>query len=139
MTTELWRMGASDLAQAIRTKQVSSREVVLAFLDRIEAVNSKVNAVTVVLTESALESAAVADRAVANEEPLGPLHGVPMTVKENIELTGSATTQGVTALKDAVPPVDAPQIAQLKAAGAIPIARTNMPDFGLRWHTDSVL
>jgi amidase len=64
---------------------------------------------------------------------------VPVTVKENIDLAGSATTQGVTALADMVPPLDAPAIAHLRAAGAIPFARTNMPDIGLRWHTDNEL
>src|SRR5579864_109486 len=98
MTTELWRWSASDLAQAIRTKHVSSREIVQAHLDRIESVNSKVNAVTVVLSETALLAADAADRAVAANESLGPLHGVPITVKENIELTGSACTQGNVAL-----------------------------------------
>jgi amidase len=64
---------------------------------------------------------------------------VPITVKENIELAGSAYTEGVLALKDAVPPIDAPHMAQMRAAGAIPIGRTNLPDFGLRWHTDNDL
>ena len=139
MSTELWRWGAAELAQAIRTKEVSAREVVQAHLDRIAAVNDKVNAVTVVLGESALAGADAADRSVAAGGPLGPLHGVPITVKENIEMVGSAYTEGVLALKDAVPPVDAPHVAQVKAAGAIPIGRTNLPDFGLRWHTDNDL
>lgn len=139
MATELWRWSATDLAQAIRTKEVSAREVVQAHLDRIEAVNDKVKAITVVLGESALEAADAADRSVAAGEPPGPLHGVPITVKENIELVGSAYTEGVPAMKDAVPSIDAPQVAQLKAAGAIPIGRTNLPDFGLRWHTDNAL
>ncbi len=135
MTTELWRRGAADLAEGIRTKQFSSREVVQAHLDRIAAVNRQVNAVTVVLGDSALEAADAADRAVAMGLSLGPLHGVPFTVKDNIEMVGTACTQGVAALKDALPPVDAPQIAQLKAAGAIPIGRTNLPNFGLGWDT----
>jgi amidase len=139
MSTELWRWSAAALAQAIRAKQVSAREVIQAHLDRIEAVNLKVNAVTTVLGESALAAADAADRAVAAGGPLGPLHGVPITVKENIELVGSAYTEGVLALKDAVPPIDAPHVAQVKAAGAIPIGRTNLPDFGLRWHTDNAL
>ncbi|MBI5946687.1 MAG: hypothetical protein HY875_00940 [Chloroflexi bacterium] len=138
MAGELWRMGASDLAAAIRTKKVSSREVVEAHLRRIEAVNPKVNAVTVVL-DDAIRNAEAADRALAAGGELGPLHGVPFTVKENIDLTGSATTQGLVAMKDAVPPVDAPHIQQIKAAGGIPIGRTNLPDFGMRWHTDNGL
>ncbi len=139
MEGELWRMGASALAEAIRAKKITSREAVEAHLARIERVNPAVNAVTVVLAESALAAAAAADRAIAAGADVGPLHGVPMSVKENIDVTGSATTQGLVALKDALPSMDAPHIAQLKAAGAIPIARTNLPDVGLRYHTDNAL
>ncbi len=139
MATEWWRLGASDLAKAIRTRKASSREVVQAHLDRIAAVNPRLNAVTVVLADEALSAADAADRAVAGGGEIGPLHGVPMTVKENIDVTGTATTQGLPAMAEAIPPVDAPHIRQLKAAGAILIGRTNLPDFGLRWHTDNGL
>jgi amidase len=132
-------MGVTELAEAIRQKQVSSREVIQAHLDRIEAINPTVNAVTVTLAESALAAADKADQQLATGTAVGPLHGVPMTVKENINLAGSATTYGIVAFKDLMPPGDSPHIAQLKAAGAIPIGRTNMPDFGLRWHTDNAL
>ncbi len=139
MESELWRMGAAALAEAIREKQVSSREVVEAHLARIEQVNPAVNAITVVLAETALEAADSADRLVTAGGPLGPLHGVPFTVKENIDLAGSGTTNGLVAMKDAAPPVDGPQIMQIKAAGGIPIGRTNLPEFGLRWHTGNDL
>lgn len=139
MSNEPWRLGAADLAAAIRSKKLSSREVVQSHLDRIAAVNPKLNAVTVTLAESALAAADAADHAVAAGGTLGPLHGVPFTVKENIDLAGSATTQGIVAMAEAVPPVDAPHIAQIRIAGAIPIGRTNLPDFGLRWHTDNEL
>jgi amidase len=139
MAGELWSMGATELAAAIRGKKASSREVVEAHLARIAQVNPAVNAVTVVLADAALATADAADRAVAAGEPLGPLHGVPFTVKENIDLAGSATTQGLKALADAMPPLDAPQVAAIKAAGGIAIGRTNLPDFGLRWHTDNEL
>ena len=129
MASELWRMGVTELAEAIRQKQVSSREVIQAHLERIEAINPTANAVTVPLAESALAAADKADRQLATGHAVGPLHGVPMTVKENINLAGSATTYGLVAFKDFMPPGDAPHIAQLKAAGAIPIGRTNMPDF----------
>jgi amidase len=137
--TELWRLGASELAAAIRAHTVSSREVIEAHLARIEAANAGVNAITRVLTEDALQAADQADQRSAVGETRGPLHGVPFTVKENIDVAGSPTTQGVAALAEAVPVIDAPQIANLRDAGAIPIARTNLPDFGLRWHTDNAL
>ena len=76
---------------------------------------------------------------MADGARLGPLHGVPFTVKENIDVAGTPTTQAVPALAEAVAPVDAPQVERLRAAGAIPIGRTNLPDFGLRVHTDSWL
>ncbi|MCK9520896.1 MAG: amidase [Dehalococcoidia bacterium] len=139
MADELWRHGASELATMIRERQVRAREVLEAHLSRIEQVNPKLNAVTVVLGDEAMAAAEVADRAVEAGEPLGALHGVPLSVKENIDLAGSATTQGLVAMAEAIPPLDAPHIAQLRAAGAIPFARTNLPDFGLRWHTDNAL
>lgn len=127
----LWRRSASELAALIRSRQVSSREVVTAHIERIEAVNGTINAVTRVLVDSALAAADAADR----REPTGPLHGVPFTIKENIDLTGTPTTQGVPALAEAVASVDAPVVERMKAAGAIALARTNMPEFGLRIST----
>lgn len=137
--TELWGLGAVELAAAIRDGRVSSREVVQAHLARIEAVGPAVNAVVRVLADEALTAADGADRRLAAGEPVGPFHGVPITVKENVDVAGSPTTQGVPALVEAIPDVDAPQVAHLRAAGAIPIGRTNLPDFGLRWHTDNAL
>jgi len=123
----------------IRDRQVSSREVVQAHLDRVAQVNPYLNAIVRLLPEEALVAADAADRAVADGARLGPLHGVPVTVKENIDLAGTPTTQAVPALAEAVAPVDAPQVERLRAAGAIPFGRTNLPDFGLRVHTDSSL
>jgi amidase len=139
MTQEIWRWSASQIAEAIKKKEISSCEAVEAHLSRIAEVNSKVNAIVLVLEESALTMAEAADRAVATGDELGPLHGVPITIKENIDLFGSATTHCVPAFAQAVPPVDAPHVAHMKKAGAIPIGRTNLPDFGLRWHTDNEL
>ncbi|MDP6346483.1 MAG: amidase [Alphaproteobacteria bacterium] len=135
MTVQPWHQSAGSLAEAIREKRLSSQEVIQAHLDRIRAVNSEINAVTVVLEEDALRLAREADQKIAAGEDVGPLHGVPITVKENIDLVGSATTHGIVALKDAMPSTDAPVVTHLKRAGAIPIGRTNLPDFGLRWHT----
>jgi amidase len=101
---ELWRLSVTELAGAIGSRRVSSREVVEAHLRRIEAVNPLINAVTVVLAEQALQAAKAADRASADGEQLPPFHGVPFTVKENIDLAGTATTQGAKALADAYPP-----------------------------------
>lgn len=134
-----WRMSAGQLAAAVRAKAISAREVIESHLARIAEVNPSVNAITVPLADDALAAADAADRALAAGDEVGPLHGVPMTVKENIDVAGSATTNGLVLLKDAVAPADAPHIARLKAAGAIVIGRTNMPDVGLRFHTDNAL
>jgi amidase len=137
--SELWRKGAVELAAMIRDREVSSREVVQAHLDRIEAVNPALNAIVRLLPDEALAAADAADRAVADGAALGPLHGVPCTVKENIDLAGTPTTQAIPALAEAIASDDAPQVERLRAAGAIPLGRTNLPDFGLRVHTDSSL
>jgi amidase len=138
-TTDLWRMSALELAGAIRSRRASSREVVEAHLRRIEAVNASVNAVAMVLAEQALEAARAADRAAAGGGDLPRFHGVPFTVKSNIDVAGTPTTQGVAALAGAYPQTDAPIVERMKAAGAIPIGRTNLPNFGVRWHCDSEL
>jgi amidase len=135
MTNELWKMSATDLAALIRSRQVSSREVIESHLERIDAVNNKVNSITVVLADSALEAADKADKS----ESSGPLHGVPFTIKENIDCIGSATTNGVPLLAEAMPPIDAPVVERMKAAGGIPLARTNLPEMGLRITTDNPL
>ncbi len=132
-------MGAAQLARAIAETTVSSVEVIDAHLARIEAVNPSVNAIVKVLAEQARAMAIEADAKVKSGAPLGPLHGVPFTIKENIDMAGLPTTWGVPALAEAIVPMDAPVVERMKAAGAIPLARTNLPDFGLRLHTDSAL
>ena len=138
-TTDLWRMSAIELAGLIRSKKASSQEVIEAHLRRIEAVNPCINAVTCVLAEQALEAAKAADRVIAAGDDLGPFHGVPFTVKANIDLAGTPSTNGVKALANAYPALDAPIVERLKGAGAIPIGHTNMPDLAISWHTDSEL
>jgi len=137
--TELWKRSAKELAALIASRKASSAEVVDAHLARIEAVNPTVNAVVRVLADEALAAAAAADRKVASGAPLGRLHGVPCTVKENIDMAGLPTTWGVPALAGARAPLDAPVVERMRAAGAIPIGRTNLPDMALRVHTDSTL
>src|SRR4051794_11761603 len=132
---EIWELGAARQAAAIRTRELSSREVVTAHLERIQAVNPELNALRVVLAEQALAAAGEADR----RTPTGPLHGVPVAVKENIDVAGLATTWGVEALQGAIAPADAPVVANLRAAGAIVLVRGHMADFALRWHTDGVV
>jgi amidase len=137
--SELWTLGACELARLVRAREVSARDVVQAHLDRIAEVNPALNAVTDVLAEQALTAADAADSALGRGTAAGPLTGVPMTVKENIDVAGSATTLGIAALRGAVARQDAPHIGELRAAGAIPVGRGNMPEFGMRWHTTNEL
>ena len=139
MSNELWRKGALELAGMIARKEVSSREVVAAHLARIDDVNPRLNAIVRRLDDSALAAADEADKAVAAGARLGAFHGVPLTVKENIDLAGTPTTQSLPILADAVSPIDAPVVERMRAAGAIPIGRTNLPDLGLRVTTESSL
>lgn len=138
VATDLWRIGARELGALVAGKKVSVREVVEAHVQRIQAVNPAVNAVTTLL-EDALADADAKDALLAGRAGMGPLFGVPFSVKENIDVKGSATTEGVRSLKGNVVDADSPHVGMLRRAGAIPIARTNMPDFGLRFHTDNDL
>jgi amidase len=137
--SEIWQLSATELAQRIARRQLSSAEVVNAHLARIDAVNPALNAVVRVLGDQAREAADLADRRLAVGETIGPLHGVPFTVKENIDMAGLPTTWGVPILAEAVVPMDAPVVERMRAAGAIPIGRTNLPDMALRIHTASSL
>jgi amidase len=137
--SEIWQLSASELADRIARRQLSSIEVVDAHLARIDAVNPSLNAVVRVLADEARASAISADKRLAAGGISGPLHGVPFTVKENIDMAGLPTTWGVPALAQAVVPTDAPVVERMRAAGAIPIGRTNLPDMALRPHTISSL
>lgn len=135
--TDLTSASATGLAALVRSGRASALEVVEAHLARIGAVNPRLNAVTEVLGDEALAAARRADQRRARGEAAGPLDGVPFTVKENIDVAGSATTWGSAALIGNRAAVDAPVVARLREAGAIPLARTNLPDFAFRWHTES--
>ncbi|WP_407551273.1 amidase [Streptomyces sp. Pv4-95] len=138
--TELWALEASELAKLMASGEVSAAETVDAHLERIAAVNPRVNAVTRLLADSARQAARETDRRRAAGERLGPLAGVPFTVKENLHVAGSATTHGVPYFRDRVAQADAPPVRRLRAAGAIPIGRTNMPDLAIAGvHTTSQL
>jgi Amidase len=114
---------ATELAALIRTKQLSSREVVQAHLDRIKTINPKVNAIVTLLAEEALEGADAADKAVKNGETLGPLHGVPFTIKDAIDTAGVLTQRASKIFAGNIPEKDATVMTRFKAAGAIPLPR----------------
>ncbi|SFS14225.1 amidase [Microbacterium sp. cf046] len=134
-----WQQSMTEIADAVRAGRATATEIVDAHLARIAEMNPVVNAVTVVFGDRARALAAEIDARLAAGEAVGPLAGVPFSVKENIDLEWSATTNGWPLLADAVPSGNATMVQRLMDAGAIPIARGNMPDLGLRWDTDNDL
>jgi len=132
-------MSASDLSAAIRAKRVSPVEVVKAVLDRIERLNPRLNAYCTVTAESARREAAAAEATVMRGDALGPLHGVPVSVKDLVITRGVRTTFGSRIYENNVPQEDAPLVERLKAAGAILVGKTTTPEFGWKGVTDSPL
>ncbi len=139
MSEALWRWPAHQLADAIRRGAVSAREATASALARVEAVNPTLNAIVDVLADEAFAAADAADAARSSGRALGVLHGVPVTVKVNVDLRGRATTNGVVAFKDLVATEDSPVVANLRRAGAVIIGRTNTPAFSVRWFTENDL
>jgi aspartyl-tRNA(Asn)/glutamyl-tRNA(Gln) amidotransferase subunit A len=138
MTKEIIFSDATKLAELIRTKEVSPVEVVQAHLDRIAAVNPKINAI-VTLADGALKAAKAAEAAVLAGDELGPLHGVPFTVKDSIDTADVATQRGSPIFKGRVPDVDATSVARMKRAGGILLAKTNLPEFSYWIESDNLL
>ncbi len=125
----VWQWSALETAAAIRAGAISSVEVVEAHIGRMRAVNPELNAVVVDLSEEALKAANDADKARSKKAPLGALHGVPITIKENVDYAGRPNPNGVPALMKQIAPSDAPVVRNLKKAGAIVLGLTNTPEF----------
>ena len=128
--SEICFMTARDLVQAIRERELSAREVMVAHLEQIESYNPKVNAIVTLLPERALESADRADQAVAQGEALGQLHGLPIAHKDLFPTKGIRTTFGSPIFADFVPEQDALIVERIRSAGALTIGKTNTPEFG---------
>ncbi|NIR58121.1 MAG: amidase [Gammaproteobacteria bacterium] len=134
---ELAFMSVSRAARAIRRRTVSSRELVEACLARIEAVNPWLNAVVVRDADAARRAAERADVALARGAPSGPLHGVPMTIKDSLDTAGMVTTYGLAERADTVPARDATAVARARAAGAILVGKTNTPPLTFSFETSN--
>ncbi|MEZ5751571.1 MAG: amidase family protein [Paracoccaceae bacterium] len=134
--TNLWQMSATELTALTRAGEVSATEAVRSAVDRMRAVNPSLNAVVMDLGDEAMEEARRLD---AHDGPRGPLHGVPVTIKVNVDQVGWPTTNGIPALKDWIAKADAPLVKNLKEAGAVVIGRTNTPEFSFRADTDNPL
>ena len=135
-TAPLWQWSATDIVTGIQEGAISATEVTEAAIARMEAVNPDLNAVVENLADEARVQAADLD---ASDAPKGALHGVPVTIKINVDQKGHATSNGVPAFKDIIALEDAPVVRNLKAAGAVVIGRTNTPEFSFRADTDNPL
>jgi amidase len=130
---------ATKLAKAIRAKEISSREAVDAYLKRIDEVNPKLNAVVQISQEKAYDQALKADETLAHGDILGPLHGVPMTLKDSFDSEGIVSTGGTMGRNAFVPFQDASVMTRLYAAGAILLGKTNTPEFTLSYETHNLI
>jgi len=136
---DLWRLSATDIAALIRSKKVSAKEAALAGLARLDAVNPKINAVIDHRPDDVLAQAGAIDAAIARNEDLGRLAGVPVTVKVNIDQQGFATTNGLTLQRDVIAATNNPVVDNLRKAGAVILGRTNCPAFSYRWFTTNLI
>ena len=128
---------AGGLADLVRSRRASSVEVVRAHLERIERVDPGLNAVVAPAAERALEEARAADRALARGRPAGPLHGVPVTVKDSFDTGGVVSTWGTLGRARYVPASDASAVARLRAAGAILLGKTNTSELTMSYETEA--
>src|SRR3954470_24635178 len=137
--TDLWRLPATELASLIRSKKISAKDAATAALARLDAVNPKINAVVDHRPDEVLAQAGHIDAAIARGEDAGPLAGVPVTVKVNIDQQGFATTNGLQLQRDVVAKTNSPVIDNLRNAGAVIVGRTNCPAFSYRWFTTNLI
>ncbi|WP_207382699.1 amidase [Flavobacterium subsaxonicum] len=134
----IYYQDATALAKMIRDKEISPVEVIQAHLDRIEKYDSSINAI-VTIADTAMKAAKAAETAVMKGEKLGPLHGVPFTVKDSIDTAKLLTQRGSPIFKGRVPVTDATSVARLKTAGGILLAKTNLPEFSYWIESDNLL
>ncbi|AUC98741.1 amidase [Bradyrhizobium sp. SK17] len=136
---DLWRLSATELAGLIKSKKVSAKEAAEAGLARLDAVNPDINAVVDHRPDDVLAQAAAIDAAIARGDAMGPLAGVPVTIKVNVDQEGYATTNGLKAQRDLIAKVDNPVVANLRKAGAVLLGRTNCPAVSYRWFTTNLI
>jgi amidase len=136
---EIIYASATEIARAIREREVSSEEVVGAHLARIEEVNPKVNAVVQLTADAARSRAREADAALARGESWGPLHGVPVTIKDAFETAGIISAGGTKGRAQYVPQEDAVGVARYKSAGAVVLGKTNVPELSLAFESDNLV
>jgi amidase len=138
-TDQVWTMGASELAALIRARQLSSEELTRTLCDRIATVNRPLNAIVQMDVDLALRQARLADQRLAQGGPVGPLHGVPVTLKDSIEVRGLISAAGTMGRAHHRPSADATVVTRLRGAGAVILGKTNVPEFALAVETDNLL
>jgi amidase len=136
---DLWHLSAQDIAALIRSRQVSAKEAASAALGRLDKVNPSINAVVDHRPDDVLAQAVAIDAAIARNDDVGPLAGVPVTVKANIDQEGFATTNGLKLQRDVIASSNSPVIDNLRKAGAVILGRTNCPAFSYRWFTTNLI
>ena len=139
MANELWRMSATDMSTGLRRKDFSAVEIMRSVTERIAETNPSLNAIVYDYSEQALAQAAQADKAIAAGGELGALHGIPVTVKVNVDLEGTPNTNGLPALAENNAPGNSPVVQNLLDAGAIVVGKTNTPELSMRGTTDNPL
>ena len=130
--SELWHLSASELAPLVRSRKVSAREASAAALQRLEAVNPQINAVVDYRPDLVFEQADLVDQKIARGEDPGPLAGVPVTIKVNIDQAGFATTNGTRLQRNLIAHSNSPAVDNLVRAGVVLLGRSNAPTFALR-------
>jgi aspartyl-tRNA(Asn)/glutamyl-tRNA(Gln) amidotransferase subunit A len=130
---------ATQLATQVASKERSPVEIVQAHLDQIETVNPPLNAIVTLVADRAIAEAKRAEEAVMRGDKLGPLHGVPFTVKDSLDTADVLTQRGSPIFKGRIPAADATSVARLRKAGAILLAKTNLPEFSYATETDNLL
>ena len=124
---DIHHLPAYELANKIKNKEISSLELTQHFIDRIEKYDDKINAVVVRTFDDAIEAAKKADEAISKQDSLGPLHGIPMTIKESYNIQGQCTSWGIPDYKGNIAKEDGLAVKRLKKAGAHFLGKTNVP------------
>lgn len=135
----LWSLPATRIAALVSAKEVSAVDVAQSAMTHLEAVNPAINAVIDYRPDHVLDSARAIDQALADGTPVGPLAGVPVTIKVNVDQVGFPNTNGLTLQKDLMPTSNNPVVDSLLDAGAVPLGRTNTPAFSYRWFTNNLV
>jgi amidase len=137
--TELWRLSATDVAHLVKTRKVSAREVAEAALQRLDAVNPHINAIVDCRPDVVRDHADQIDSVLARGDEVGPLAGVPVTIKINTDQVGFATTEGSRLQENLIAKSNSPVVDNLLRSGAVLLGRSNSPTFALRWFTSNLL